>query len=592
MNTAIKISLVVITTCLSIACVKAEDTLNVNPFPGFSLSASSNGEVALSQEKASEKVLELKWGGVADSPSTKYRLEIVPSDGKEAGWSETLPGDVTSRTFTCRELNNIIIDKCGKRKAEPAELKIRLTVTSAVHWKLRTAKDSVLVKCRSYIPVYPEHSHKAPLYWSPYEYNFVKNTSIPEDEWKKNIDWVHDNLLSYGYTMVSTDGWMDETNAYNKDGYLDRHSLSWEHDYGWWADYLAERGMTLGVYCNPLWVPAGAAAAGIKIKGTDIPIENLIDRNEENGGYHHYLWAQLDRPGAEEWVRGYVDHFGEMGVKFLRVDFLSWYEDGYDIGFGTVGPKRPEWMYPTALRWMREECDRYGMILSLVMPHLYNDAATEKKYGHMIRIDNDTAEGGWYHFSEVERGKHRKGWSQYSNAFDGFIYFSRVAGRGKVMLDGDFIRLNTMASEDECKSIISLNIIAGGPVTVSDRYDSIGKRLKFYQNRDILALVKDGFVGKPLSNTPPQNSVEYAEDNARSQIWTGDMSNGDKIIAIFHRPWEGNAPKTFRIVPADYGISGNYMVRDLWENRYLPHKDVYEVTIPARGCVVYRISKK
>lgn len=98
---------------------------------------------------------------------------------------------------------------------------------------------------------------------------------------EKNIDWVHDNLLSYGYTMVSTDGWMDETNAYNKDGYLDRHSLSWEHDYGWWADYLAERGMTLGVYCNPLWVPAGAAAAGIKIKGTDIPIENLIDRNEE-----------------------------------------------------------------------------------------------------------------------------------------------------------------------------------------------------------------------------------------------------------------------------------------------------------------------
>ena len=160
------------------------------------------------------------------------------------------------------------------------------------------------------------------------------------------------------------------------------------------------------------------------------------------------------------------------------------------------------------------------------------------------------------------------------------------------MLDGDFIRLNTMASEDECKSIISLNVIAGGPVTVSDRYDSIGKRLKFYQNRDILALVKDGFVGKPLSNTPPQNSVEYAEDNDRSQIWTGDMSNGDKIIAIFHRPWEGNAPKTFRIVPADYGISGNYMVRDLWENRNLPHKDVYEVTIPARGCVVYRISKK
>ena len=105
----------------------------------------------------------------------------------------------------------------------------------------------------------------------------------------------------------------------------------------------------------------------LEIKGTDIPIENIINRTEENGGYHNYLWVQMDRPGAEEWVRGYVAHFGQMGVKFLRVDFLSWYEDGYDIGYGTVGPDRPDWMYPTALRWMREECDKYGMILSLVM---------------------------------------------------------------------------------------------------------------------------------------------------------------------------------------------------------------------------------
>lgn len=561
-----------------------------NPFPEFALSASS-GELVLSQDNASKEVLGLTWGGVDGDASTTYLLELGLPDSPEMSWMETLSGSVRSRSFTSEELNGIIIDKCRAHEAGKVKIKVRLTVSSSVHWKLYTAKDSVYVDCSTYIPVYPDHNHKAPLYWSPYEYNFLTNHYIPEDEWKKNIDWVAENLRSYGYTMVSTDGWMDESNAYGKDGYLDRHSLNWEHDYGWWADYLESLGMSLGVYCNPLWVPSGAAAAGIKVKGTDIPIENLIDRNEENGGYHSYLWVQLDRPGAEEWVRGYVDHFGEMGVKFLRVDFLSWYEDGYDIGFGTVGPDRPDWMYPTALRWMREECDRYGMILSLVMPHLYDDAAIEKNYGHMIRIDNDTAEGGWYHFSEVERGVHRKGWSQYSNAFDGFIYFSRVSGRGKVMLDGDFIRLNTMASDDECKSIISLNVMAGGPVAVSDQYNTIGNRLKYYQNREILELVQDGFVGKPVSDNPPANYTDYIADKDRSQIWTGEMSNGDMIVAIFHRPWAGNSPKTYKIKLSDYGIDGNCTIRDLWENRDIPHSENFEVTIPANGCVVYRISK-
>lgn len=575
------------------ACDKAINDPVRKTFGDFRISV-SDPEISLVQEKAEDDALTISWDGSFDEASSSFLLEIgaETEEGTIWNWSEIMSGNERSRTFPHKELNSIIIDKYRTLQSDRAKLKVRLTASTSIHWKLYSESDSTFVECTTYEPVYPEHNFKAPLYWSPYEYNFLTNHYIPESEWKNNIDWVAENLKTYGFTMVSTDGWMDETNAFNEYGYLDRHSLNWEHDYGWWADYLESKGMQLGVYCNPLWVPSGAASAGIKIKGTDIPIENIINRNEENGGRHSYLWVQLDRPGAEEWVRGYVDHFGEMGVKFLRVDFLSWYEDGYDIGYGTVGPDRPDWMYRTALRWMREECDKYGMILSLVMPHLYNDAATEKNYGHMIRICNDTAEGGWWHFSDVERGVHRNGWSQYSNAFDGFIYFSRVSGRGKVMLDGDFIRLNTMASEDECRSVITLNVVAGGPVTIADTYNSIGDRLEFYQNREILALVEDGFVGKPLSDNPPHNYEESMATGDKTSIWTGDMSDGDKIVAFFNRPWSGTSSKTITFRPEDYGMSGDCTVRDLWNHTTLPTASSYSIEIPYNGCVIYRLSKK
>ncbi len=178
----------------------------------------------------------------------------------------------------------------------------------------------------------------------------MNNSYIPEDEWKRNIDWVADNLAKYGYTMVSTDGWMDEDAGYNESGYLTRHSIKWQHDYKYWADYLKTKGMTLGVYSNPLWIPESAAKAGIKIKGTNIPLSNIMNLDEFSKVPNKYRWVQIDRDGAEEWVKGYIQHYAGMGVKYLRVDFLSFFENGYDRGFGQIGVKRPHWIYETALR--------------------------------------------------------------------------------------------------------------------------------------------------------------------------------------------------------------------------------------------------
>ena len=88
----------------------------------------------------------------------------------------------------------------------------------------------------------------------------------------------------------------------------------------------------------------------------------------------------------------------------------------------------------------------------------------------MIRINEDCGgeDAGWGRFNNMERGQRFSTWSQWHSAFDGYTYWSYISGRGKIILDGDFIRLNKFKNDDERKTVISLNLIAGGPVSVAD----------------------------------------------------------------------------------------------------------------------------
>lgn len=420
---------------------------------------------------------------------------------------------------------------------------------------------------------YPANPYRAPLYWTPYEYNLKSDGYIPEKEWAANIDWVEKNLKPYGYKMICIDGWGDD-NKFNADGYRTTHSSQWTHDYAWWSANLQARGMTLGIYNNPLWIIKKAAAAGVKIKGTNIPLASIMNEGE---GAKWFNWVQVDRPGAEAYVKGYIQYYAAMGVKYLRVDFLSWFETGHDRNLGTVGPTRPLAHYETALRWMREACAKNGIFLSLVMPNLNHEANLEAQYGHMIRINEDAGTGQWGRFSDNARGKRREGWSQYANAFDGLIYWSYLAGRHKLILDPDFIRLNTFANDDERKSVVSLCLLAGAPVTVADQYNSIGNSLWIYQNPELLALNTDGFVGQPLTNDPT---------NEMSQTWKGQMSNGDWIIGLFNRESEA---RTRTIDFTTLGLRGRAAVRDLWQHRDLGLMNSYRATLPPHGCVVIKI---
>lgn len=429
------------------------------------------------------------------------------------------------------------------------------------------------------------HSYKAPMYWSVYEYCWSQeragvtneNMDITADEWDKIIDWVARDLKPHGFDMVCTDGWIPMTA---------RDGSPYMTHYGSMAirDLVAKakaKGLKVGIYDNPMWLHC---PNDTKIPGTDITTGSLRYngfeevRNPKNDDLW-FWWGVATHEGAREWIDGFFKHYKELGVEYIRMDFLSWYEDGNDRGMGIVGHGYGRENYARYLAYIAESAKKYGIFTSLVMPHLYNDAEVEARYGNMVRIVADTGEGRWDHVSAKDRGQSYANWPNCNNQFDGFTYWSHIAGRDKVILDGDFLRLNTLANDNEKMTSVSLQLMAGGPVTVADQYSTIGDNTKFYANDELLALNADRFVGKPLSDV--LNSPD-------SNVWYGQMSNGDYVVGLFNRD---ESAKSFDIPLSTFGIDGEMKARDLWKHADEGTVSTVKANVPAHGCKIIKLTK-
>lgn len=429
------------------------------------------------------------------------------------------------------------------------------------------------------------HTYKAPMYWSVYEYCYeLEQQGVPNEkiditpeEWDKIIDWVATELKPHGYDMVCTDGFIPML-ANDASGYMTHYGSM---ELKALVAKCKAKGLKVGVYDNPLWIHGPNET---KVEGTDYTFGQLyynhktpiINPSAENKWFN---WTVAENPGTREYIDGFFKHYAELGVDYIRMDFLSWYEDGKDRNMGVVGHGYGRESYARALCYIAESAKKYGIFTSLVMPHLYDDAVLEARYGNMVRIVADTAGGGWWHCSAQDKGKVYANWPNCMNQFDGFLYWSHIAGRDKVILDGDFIRLNKFATDDEKQTVVSLQLMAGGPVTVADQYHNIGDNLKFYINDELLALNADRFVGKPLSD----NLL-----SSNNRVWYGQMSNGDYVVGVFNRD---DSQQTVTMNFEDLGISGEMKVRDLWSHTDEGVASALTANIAPHGCKIVRLSK-
>jgi hypothetical protein len=426
-----------------------------------------------------------------------------------------------------------------------------------------------------------------PLYWSTYGYEFFNNTLITESIWKANVDWVADTFRDYGYTMVCTDGWMDKSQKITPHGYIVSQADDWEHDWAWWAEYLKGKGLELGVYYNPMWATKSAITnPSVTVVGRpDVKVGDLVNPGDFFDGPGWMQWVDTSRDGAEEYVKGYVSYFRELGAVFLRIDFLAWYEVGFDQSEGTVGRAHGRDSYLQSLEWIREAAG--DMQVSLVMPNLFNHGSGERQYGDLVRIDNDVSYGTWYDLSEG-RQTWQPEWSQWNNPFLGFTGFADISGRGQMILDGDPLIMQTFANDGERQSAINLFTLAGAAIAITDHVDTIGDNAHIYQNPEVLALRKAGLVGKPVFNNGHAFEIDPASRDP--ERWVGQLPDGSWAVALFNRQnGPGTVSKSIDFASV-LGLTGPAAVRDLWAHKDLGSMTSYQVTLEPHASVLLLVA--
>lgn len=405
-----------------------------------------------------------------------------------------------------------------------------------------------------------------PMYWMAYEECFVTDRALSEARYKMNVDWVADNFKEYGFDMICTDGWIEQGQTVNRYGYITKYASDWQNDWAYWIDYNRSKGLKSGIYYNPFWMTRAAYDRNLPVKGTQKNAQDIAGSTKFNDFIY---WVDAEKEGAEQWVKGYVQHFIDLGFDFLRVDFVNWYENAYGRE-----------SYIKMLKWISEACGD-KITFSLVMPNCFDHAAEEMKYCDVMRISEDVFGGGFDFVSGRRRGVYQEGWANWGNAFDGFIGFSDVAGRGQFIMDGDFIRLNTAESDSERQFWVSLMAVTGSPIAIADQYDTIGENAHFYQNEEILALNKAGFAARPLSMNCGQS---------RSSIWIGQLPDGDWVAGMFNREDSEQAMTVSFSKDLGFAKGTKAMVRDLWRGADLgEQEDMYRVSLQPHSCVVVKI---
>ena len=267
------------------------------------------------------------------------------------------------------------------------------------------------------------------LMWTTYGYNLPNNSNIPEDVWKADIDWFIAEFGPHGYDTIATDGWIESSQRITKNGYIVSQNDEWSHDFSYWIKYLAARNFKLSLYYNPFWITESARTdRSVRVAGRpDVAVADLT-ADWDPFTTDKIYWLDPTRPGAKEYVQGYIRYFEKLGAVRLRTDFVSWFENGWDQNLGQIQREHGRLAYLDLLEWI-DEAAGPNFELSLVLPTLYFHGVAERGRTDSFRIDDDAGSGGWSWLS-AGRQSWQPYWTQWHNPFTGFTGWSDVNGPG------------------------------------------------------------------------------------------------------------------------------------------------------------------
>lgn len=432
-----------------------------------------------------------------------------------------------------------------------------------------------------------------PMGWNSFD---AYDCRINEKEFKATVDYIAENLLEYGweYAVIDYIWWHPEPGnwntprrkghpnlRYNDDGSPLHPEYTTMDEYGRLlpsterfpsaangagfkpiADYVHSKGMKFGIHIMR-GIHRVAAFNKTPIMGCNATADNIAEPFDTCGWCNHMYGVDASKEGSQEYYNSIFNLYASWGVDFIKAD---------DTMFPPYHKKEIEMM-----RKAIAQCGR-PMVLSLSCGEAPVSRAQHlSENANMWRISGDFWDN----------------WESLEHNFDLLNSWSPFIREGH-WPDGDMLPIGKLSLDDrphgpermsnftipEHYTLMSLWSMAKSPLMMGgDLLSTPEHIIKFLQNKEVL------YVNQ--HSTDNRQVIKHAGQ----AVWIAkDPKNGDTFIGLFNLTEE---TKDVSFTLEAEGLRGNFLVRDLWEQKDLGVINTkISSKLDSHGGKIFRLTKK
>lgn len=429
-----------------------------------------------------------------------------------------------------------------------------------------------------------------PMGWNSYNYY---NTTINEDDIKKQADFMAKNLLKYGWEYFVIDIQWSDPNAdstcpeiqyvpfsqfcideYSRQIPAPNRFPSSANGRGFkpLADYIHSLGLKFGIHIMR-GIPRICAHNHSHILGSEITVDKIANPFSLSK-WNSDMYGVLPTKEGQLYYDSVFALYAEWGVDFVKVDDIcntNMYEHN------PYSAEKEIEMIASAIKNSGRP-----MVLSLSPgPAVIEKAWHMEKYANMWRITDDFWDK----------------WELLKNMFERCETWQRHVGGGN-WPDCDMIPLgklsngwgterNTNFTPDEEKTMFTLWSIFRSPLILGTDLTQLDERsLKLITNEEVLSLNK--YSREPLLVSRNENQIVWQSKGLGCPAKTGTL-----YLALFNISDEEREVSVNLSDLQGINTSVTYNVRDLWEKKDLfplPGDAIFSKRIEAHSAMLFKLS--
>ncbi|HWT50812.1 MAG TPA: glycoside hydrolase family 27 protein, partial [Caulobacter sp.] len=318
-------------------------------------------------------------------------------------------------------------------------------------------------------------------------------------------------------------------------------------------DKVRGLGLRFGVHLMR-GAPRLAAERGLKVLGTNIGIDDIVDKRSVCSWNPDMYGVDMSKPGAQAYYDSVFALLASWGVDFVKVDDLS----------------RPYDAHMAEIEAIHRAIGRAGRPIILSMSPGETPVvrgAHAKQHAQMWRISDDF----WDDWKMLEAQFTRlENWSPHIG--DGGWPDADMLPLGRLALG----ERDTKFTPDEQRTLMTLWSIARSPLIMGGDLRHLDAPTKaLLTNPEVIAVNQASSANRP----------HFVEDGMR--VWTAKAANGDAYLALFNT--EGK-PREVGVDLKLAGLPASVAVRDLWTRSDAGKATGrFAVQLPPHGSGLYRL---